>query len=812
MPTRPPARRITSARGTRYRLRARLIRLAAATAAAAAAATGAGAAAAEAPPGPPAPQVQSASPGTCPEQRTTPEYAASVRRALSSKRDLWGDQLLSAPEGPTYEAARAFLAPILYAQQRQYRPLTPSGVYYLAFSYPPSAYSPPVYSLHVADGSEIITRRVGDGSLAVGVGPRGLDRYGGCVAWLTPATLADGYLPILQTGYVDRNGVRYRQESFLGRAGSTQQQVSFVRIEVDATGSPAGSVVALRPLLRRPLTQDGDRLEAPAGTRLIVSPGGQYDGHAFRFVVPAGQSAVVYAAWVIDPSHAFARTTADESTYAAARAGVISFWQRRLAAGASFSVPEDHVEDALRAMLIQQMGHTWRYSLGNPYEELSFAEGTANAEVMAGYGFGEIAQSIVRFSLTRLPRRYTSWRAGAQLLAQATTYQLTGNRRLLEQSRPGLAWAVRAIEAHQIRSGPAAGRLLPEALSSDQAAPVDNVTAQLVAWQGLLAMQRVWSATGHPRLAEHARRVARRLETALRPAVRRAIVHLGDGSLFLPYSLTNSTHPYDQLSASRMGSYWNLVVPYAFATGFFPPGNPDARGLVEYLLAHGARLLGVPRADAHIVYPGAAEGETFGLGEIYGLSSSRFLADNDEADQLVLSLYGMLAGGMTPDTFVSGEAVSVLPLGQTYYRKTYMPPNSGANSAFLETLRLMLIHEHRGPVGEPVGLDLAFATPRAWLEEGKEISVDRAPTSFGRVSYSIVRQGQTVVARVTAPEGLRSLHLRLRLPAGETLTDVQVGSTSIPFDAGGTIDLSGRGASLEVRATVAGPAVDAPQP
>jgi hypothetical protein len=172
---------------------------------------------------------------------------------------------------------------------------------------------------------------------------------------------------------------------------------------------------------------------------------------------------------------------------------------------------------------------------------------------------------------------------------------------------------------------------------------------------------------------------------------------MSDGSLFLPYSLANGTRPFDQISASRLGSYWNLVVPYAFASGFFRPGSPDARGLVEYMLAHGSRMLGVPRADAHIVYPNAAEGRTFGLGQIYGLSSSRFLADNDDPDQLVLSLYGMMAAGMTPDTFVSGEAVSVLPLGRAYYRKMYMPPNSGANGAFLETLRLMLVHERRGP-------------------------------------------------------------------------------------------------------------------
>ena len=801
--------RLRTVRGMRLRLR----RLAAATAVAACVATGAGATAADAPPGPPPPELLPAAAGTCPAEVASPAYAASVRRALASKRDIWGDHLRALPGGPTYDAARAYLAPILYAQKRQYKPLTPSGAYYLAFTYPPSVYSPPVYTLHVADGSEIITRRVGDGSLAIDVGARGTEHYGACTAWLTPATLADGYLPILETGYVDGNGVRYKQESFLGRAGTDSQQVAFDKVEVDATGLPYGAVVSFRPKLSRALAlSNGDRLEAPAGTRLIVSGGASYDGTAFRFVVPAGQTATFYAMWVVEPAHAFVGTFADEGTYDAAKAGVTRFWQRRLAEGATYSVPEERVENAMRAMLIQQMGHTWRYSLGNPYEELSFAEGTANAEVMAEYGLGEVAEAIVGFSITRLPTRYTSWRAGAQLLAQSTTFELTGNRKLLEQKTAGLTWALKELEEHQLESGPNKGRLAPEALSSDQSEPVDSVTAQLVAWQGLRAVQRTWAATGHPTLAARAGRLADRLEKALRPAVRRALVKMPDGSLFLPYSLTNGSRPYQQLSATRMGSYWNLVVPYALASGFFKPDTAESRGLLTYLLLHGSRLLGIPRADAHIVYRGAGQGEAFGLGEIYGLSSSRFFADNDQADQLVLSLYGMLAGGMTQDTYVSGEAISVLPIGNTYYRKMYMPPNSGANAAFLETLRLMLIHERRGADSAPNGLDLAFATPGDWLADGKQIVVDRAPTSFGPVSYTIARQAQSIAVHIAAPASVPSLRVRLRLPAGDTLTGVQAGVTAVPFARDGTIDLSGRGATIDLQATVSGPASQPPTP
>lgn len=101
---------------------------------------------------------------------------------------------------------------------------------------------------------------------------------------------------------------------------------------------------------------------------------------------------------------------------------------------------------------------------------------------------------------------------------------------------------------------------------------------------------------------------------------------------------------------------------------------------------------------------------------------SRFMADNDHPDQLVLSLYGMIAIGMTPGTYISGEAISVVPVNGAYYRSMYMPPNSGANASYLETLRQMLVHERRGADGAPVGLDLAFSTPRAWLASGKTIS------------------------------------------------------------------------------------------
>jgi hypothetical protein len=479
-----------------------------------------------------------------------------------------------------------------------------------------------------------------------------------------------------------------------------------------------------------------------------------------RFRVPAGTSTVVYAAWFSAPSTQ-PPVTADEAGYDAARQRVTRFWQHVLGAGALYSVPEPEVEHAELALLVQQIEATWRYSLGNPYEELSFAEALDNAEVMARYGFPEVAKAILRFSLHRLPQRYTAWHAGERLLAGAVDYDLFRDRAYLREETPGLARAMRRLAASQIKSGPLRGQLPPEQLSSDLPDPVDALPAQVVAWQGLLAMGRVWHDTGHAQLAAVSRRTALRLESALRRAIRDSLIRLSDGSLYLPDTLSHGDPPYRSITDMRGGSYWNLVMPYVFASGFFPPKSAAAQGFIRYLLGHGTRLLGVTRADAHIIYLNGLLLGT-GLGQVYNLQVSRFLADNDEPDQLVLSLYGLLAIGMTEDTYVSGESVSVSPLPGRYYRAMFMPPNTGVTGSFLETLRVMLVNEERARGGAPEGLELAFSTPRAWLTDGSEISVDNAPTSFGRVSYAIVRSGSRVVVDIAA--GLAKAEAAPRAP------------------------------------------------
>jgi hypothetical protein len=694
-------------------------------------------------------------------------YAQGIGKIVRTGRDVWGAQIV---KNPTFAAAQKKLPPILFATQRGHKPLTASHVYYLALSYPTGENAPQTFALHVADGSQIISRFVGGPSLTIYVGRTGHERYGSCLSRETLATLDSGYLPIMQTSYTDADGVKYDQESFAGRIGGAKSIVSFVKLDVDATQSKIGATV---------------RLAGTDPTRLVAD---QTVVH-----VPAGTGKTIYAAWVHDvpllqPIHANAYT------YQRARAAVVDYWNARLAQGMQLQVPDANVENAEKAILVQQLTQGWRYSVGNDYEELSYAEAIDTAEVMAEYGERTAAEGILHLALTRLPDRFSALRAGGRLLAEALYYQLYRDRAFVDADAPQMSLVLDLLAARQLPNG----LLQPEPLSTDLGGAVNGLPAQVVAWQGLLAAGRVWALTGHHDLAAKANAIVVKLEPALRAAVRAHEVRLPDGSLFVPDTLAK-TKPYPLITSTRPGSYWNLVMPYVFASGFFPPGRADTNGILKYLSLHGARLLGVPRADAHVVF-GKVNGQ--GLGQVYGQDAARFLADNDQPDQLALSLYGQLGVAMTQGTFVSGEAISVLPVDTSYYRSMYMPPNLGANSSYLETLRLLLVHERRGPQGAPDGLDLAFATPPSWLVDGGTFSVKKAPTSFGLVSYTVARDGSTVTVDVTKPAAAKSVRLRLRLPSGARVLRMRVGARSLRFDKADTVTLP-RGTRVHLTATLA---------
>lgn len=103
-------------------------------------------------------------------------------------------------------------------------------------------------------------------------------------------------------------------------------------------------------------------------------------------------------------------------------------------------------------------------------------------------------------------------------------------------------------------------------------------------------------------------------------------------------------------------------------------------------------------------------------------------------------------------------------------------------------------------------LHLARATARGWLEDGKAVSVSRASTHFGDVSYSIRSLAGSGVVRATVqpPSRVRpaAIVLHLRHPARARITSVTVdGKPWSDFDAAREIvRLPGAGSAVTVEA------------
>ena len=111
---------------------------------------------------------------------------------------------------------------------------------------------------------------------------------------------------------------------------------------------------------------------------------------------------------------------------------------------------------------------------------------------------------------------------------------------------------------------------------------------------GPAAMAGVWAATGSRRSPRGRARSQRGSSAA--SAARCALGAAAPRRLALRAGApARRRAAVRALTQERAGSYWNLVMPYALASGLFAARSPEARGVLRYMLLHGSRLLG-PRA------------------------------------------------------------------------------------------------------------------------------------------------------------------------------------------------------------------------
>src|SRR5207249_3600287 len=164
-------------------------------------------------------------------------------------------------------------------------------------------------------------------------------------------------------------------------------------------------------------------------------------------------------------------------------------------------------------------------------------------------------------------------------------------------------------------------------------------------WRGLRDFAAVLQDLGERAEAERLQKIAAEFRQTIIAATEKS-EYKDPKPPFIPVALFGEEKPYETLTASMLGSYWNLIAPYMLGSGMFGPGSPRERAVIDYLQERGGICMGMIRFHQH---SGLFANED-ALDDLYGLRYTIKLLQLDEVDRALVSFYGKLAQGLTRDT------------------------------------------------------------------------------------------------------------------------------------------------------------------
>jgi hypothetical protein len=704
-------------------------------------------------------------------------------------QDVWGEAALRHPDGPSYEFFKDLLPPLRYVNT--------------AFRHYPivlGTTAGPVKPRFVSNGSAVnaradkmpMWREVGfPVHFIVGAGA---EPFGADLDRLDGPRYAGGYLPVVQLAY-RHGGVTYQQEAFAPvRGPAAQAGAVFLRFSVRAGG---GQVTAKLAPQGPPAAVSGAVRDAKGHGLVLHDEHWRWDADRRELTarLAPGRSAVLAVLTNPLPPPLRPLTAAG---YDDERQACVRCWEELLARGMKLEVPEPIVHDAWRALVIGNfliaVGDRMHYSAGNAYDHLYEAECGDATRALLLYGHTADARRMVG-PLLDFYRKATRFHvAGHKLQLLTHYYWVTRDAAYLREKEP--AW--RALVDFLIESRKTANGLLPpDNYAGDVSQQVYSLNSNANSWRGLRDLAAALADMGEKEKAAPIAAEARAFRKAILAAVERS-ERRDFRPPFIPNALFGAEQPYDKLTATRLGNYYDLIAPYILGSEVFGPGAERETWMIEYFRRHGGLAMGMMRTTPHQ----GEFAEEPGVNVLYGLRYQLTLLRRDDRDHALVGFYGQLAQGMTRDTFIGGEGSRFLH-GDRHGRSFYLPPNSASNAMFLTTLRYLLIQDwDLNDTGVPETLRLLYGAPARWLKDGATVRVERAPTAFGAVSFeakSLLSKGEVLVT-MEAP-GRRPARLLVRppLPAGWRVVAADVAGTAVVPGADGAVDVAGRSGRFAVR-------------
>ncbi len=483
-------------------------------------------------------------------------------------------------------------------------------------------------------------------------------------------------------------------------------------------------------------------------------------------------------------------------------------WNKQLDRGLHLVTPEAIVNDAWRATLVGNFmiaaGDRPNYSAGNAYGHLYEGECGDTLRSFLLFGHPELGPGMLK-PLLEFPRKDTRFHvAGQKLQLLAYYYWLTRDGDTVRTYEPIWRQPVELI----LKNREAESGLLPkDNYAGDIHTQVYSLDSNANCWRGLRDLAAVLDDMGSKDEANRLREQAATYRKAILEAVDRS-ERRDSKPPFIPVALLAGEEAHDPLTATRVGSYYDLICPYIIGSEIFGQGSEREDWLLGYLQNHGGIAMGMIRTEPH---QGQFNGEA-GVNPLYGLRYQLALLRRDEREKALVGFYGQLAQGMTRGTYIGGEG-SRFRHGDANGRSFYLPPNSTSNAAWLVALRYLLIQDwDLDEDGKPDTLRLMFGLPRRWLADGRHVHIENAPTAFGRVSFhteSKLNEGYVEIHVTPPPRPAKTTLLRAPLPAGWQAESVEIDGNAARLIGSDTVDLSGKTNPVAVRFRVKASQTDA---
>ena len=728
--------------------------------------------------------------------------------AMAAKLDVWGLAAMNQPNGASFEFFENLLPPPRYVNA--------------AFRYYPIPLSAPnatVKARLISNGSGINlaggARSWNDVGtpVALRVGPAEFE-FGSLRQRLTQPTLAEGWLPIVEIRYrhptpAYTDGVLaldhpvpdlapevYRLEAFASTDPVLASNgVIFVKFDL-AQGT--NGFLAVHVAAKGPVKFVQGKVLDDAGRVLAVFDSAwKWERQLAVARIRAGTSATLAIA--TKPLDSELTFDCAAGAYQAQRRSCATAWRELLGRGMSLTTPEPIVNNAWRHLLVQNFelinGDRIHYSAGNQYDKLYEAEGTDAVLGMLAWGYEPDMRRWLVPLLDFTRKNLECHQAGFKLEDLCRYFWQTRDADAIRELRPRWEKEARLLADNRTNDV----HLCPKGqYCGDIHTMVYSLTVNAKGWRALRDIAAVLDEIGDKEQARHYAENAAEFRKAVLTAID-ASIRRETTPPFVPVALYADEPPHTPITDRRIGSYWNVVIDYVLGSGIFPPATPQETRIPRYQEEHGGLCMGMLRA-------GAAEAAFWtGHYQVWPLYTTRYALDalrRDDPERALVSLYGALAQGFTRNTFISGEGCALTPVDDGG-RFLYCPPNSAANSHVLSTLRYLLVQDwDLNDDGKPETLRLFFGTPKRWLEDGKAVQLDRAPTGFGQVSVlmeSKLNQGE-VIAQLNLPQRNlpRRTLLRARVPDGWKVVAAQSDSRPLKVDERGTVDISSLKGKAEV--------------